>query len=119
MLAGARQQAPARGSARPDVEPGTATADESLEVARSRVEIADPPDWFGVIKPSRLLTRRPDRARQQAMEICASNSIPTRSPTKTTTDEDEQSEESKILKLFETPVPASQALVELPAQAVR
>ena len=36
-------------------QPSTATADESLEVAKSRANVADPPGWFGVIKPSRLL----------------------------------------------------------------
>ena len=31
------------------------TADESLEMAKGRAEVADRPEWFGVIKPSRLL----------------------------------------------------------------
>ena len=39
----------------PDGQPSTATADESLEVAKSRAKVADPPEWFGVIKPSRLM----------------------------------------------------------------
>ena len=45
----------ARRRASPDGTPSTATADESLEMAKGRSEVADPPDWFGVIKPSRLL----------------------------------------------------------------
>ena len=32
----------------------TATAAESLAVARGRRPVAEPPDWFGVIEPSRL-----------------------------------------------------------------
>ncbi|TLG05303.1 VWA domain-containing protein [Nocardia cyriacigeorgica] len=34
----------------------TATAEESLAVARGRRPVADPPEWFGVIKPSLLIT---------------------------------------------------------------
>lgn len=40
---------------RPEAEPTTRSADESLEVARSRRTVADPPEWFGAIRPSRLL----------------------------------------------------------------
>ena len=39
----------------PAGEPKTASAAESLEVACGRRPVADPPDWFGVIRPSRLL----------------------------------------------------------------
>ena len=37
-------------------EPSTATPDESLQVAKSRTKVAEAPEWFGVIRPSRLLT---------------------------------------------------------------
>ncbi|WP_280269009.1 nitric oxide reductase activation protein NorD [Nocardia wallacei] len=33
----------------------TATADESLAMARARGPVVEPPEWFGVIRPSRLL----------------------------------------------------------------
>ena len=56
VLAGLAGQFPLAAELRPDEEPSTATADESLEVARGRVEVPDPPDWFGVIRPSRLLS---------------------------------------------------------------
>jgi hypothetical protein len=41
---------------RPAGEPMTSTADESLEVAKGRRSVAPPPEWFGVIRPSRLLS---------------------------------------------------------------
>ncbi len=40
-------------------QPSTSTADESLEVAKSRTVIADPPAWFGAIKPSQLMAAPP------------------------------------------------------------
>ena len=35
--------------------PITSSADESLEVARGRTAVAAAPEWFGIIRPSRLL----------------------------------------------------------------
>ena len=49
------KQLPLAATLRAEGEPITATADESLEMARSRAEVANAPQWFGVIKPSRLL----------------------------------------------------------------
>ena len=40
----------------PNGEAATATSDESLEVARSRTAVADPPAWFGAIRVARLLS---------------------------------------------------------------
>src|SRR5689334_18415514 len=74
--------------------PLSTCAEDSLDMARSHSAIADPPRWFGTIRPSRLL-RKP------------------RDPGATVTDQDihqeldeseEGSEESKILKLFHNPV---------------
>ena len=55
VLAELGRQIPLDAALLPDGQPSTATADESLEVAKTRAKVADPPEWFGVIKPSRLL----------------------------------------------------------------
>ena len=54
MLADLAQHLPLAAALRPAEAPTTSSADESLEVARSRRAVAEPPEWFGVIR-SRLL----------------------------------------------------------------
>ncbi len=56
VLAELAQQIPLDAALLDAAQPSTATADESLEVAKSRAKVADPPEWFGVIKPSRLMS---------------------------------------------------------------
>ena len=89
----------------PTEEPTTSSADESLTVARGRRIVADPPEWFGIIRPSRLLgapaagpgARPGDNDRRLRFERTA---VP-----ETRDDGDaEQGEESKILKLFANPL---------------
>ncbi|OBK92074.1 VWA domain-containing protein [Mycobacterium asiaticum] len=91
--------------------PRTATAAESLEVARGRVEVADPPPWFGVIKPSRLLVSAPaigGRATDQELQL---QFRPTDMPEADDDFEDgDRSGSSKILRLFENPLSGSQSL---------
>jgi Mg-chelatase subunit ChlD len=55
VLAGLAAQLPLAAALRPGGEPTTSSADESLEVARGRSSVAAAPEWFGVIRPSRLL----------------------------------------------------------------
>lgn len=88
----------------------SASTDESLEIARSREKLADPPWWFGTIKPARLLapsagagvspTDGDVRVRFAAGNGSAHDDE----------EDGEQAEESKILKLFEAPIFRSQAL---------
>ncbi|GAB5001101.1 nitric oxide reductase activation protein NorD [Mycobacterium avium] len=94
----------------PDGQPTTATADDSLEKAGGRVDVADPPEWFGDIRPSRLLsasvgTGGPVTNKELRLEF-----NPIDVPEADDDGDDEQSGESKILKLFETPLFNSQAL---------
>jgi nitric oxide reductase NorD protein len=56
VLADLAAQLPLAAALRPTEEPITSSADESLDVARGRSAVAAPPEWFGVIRPSRLLT---------------------------------------------------------------
>ncbi|MBE1549363.1 Mg-chelatase subunit ChlD [Mycobacterium sp. OAS707] len=89
--------------------PSTTSPDESLEIAWGRTKIDEPPDWFGVIKPGRLLvlaTGPGSRATHGDLHLHFD-------PVGAHEDDDEApSQESKILKLFESPVAASRALSE-------
>jgi hypothetical protein len=83
----------------------TSSGEESLEVARGRAQVADPPEWFGTIYPSRLLgalTGGP--AAQPSADDLRLDFDATDVP-ETQDDGDEvEGEESKILKLFENPL---------------
>ena len=109
VLAELGQQLPLAAELRLDEKPSTATAEESLEVARGLVKISDPPEWFGVIKPSRLVSASagaggPVTNKELRLEFNLID-VP-----EADDGDDEQSGESKILKLFETPLFNSQAL---------
>ncbi|KUI27075.1 hypothetical protein AU196_00585 [Mycobacterium sp. IS-1742] len=98
-----------------DGRPCTATADESLEVARSRTAVADPPEWFGVIKPSRLVAAPAGPGAQATNKDLELRFDPIDMPEAEEGDEDEdddggETNDSKILKLFESPLFNNQSL---------
>ena len=101
VLAELAGRMPLAAALRPDAPVRTASADESLEKARSPAEIADPPDWFGIIRPSRLLassagspaTDKELRLRFDPVDLPEADD-----------DDAEPARESKILKLFESPL---------------
>lgn len=91
----------------PDTTTISTSPEHSLDIAASRTTIADPPPWFGVIKPSRLLKSAPspagaatdnnirlgiDEAEQRELDDSDED------------DDDSPAEKSTILKLFEMPV---------------
>ncbi len=87
-------------------QPDTATADESLRIAKGRNAVDDAPDWFGVIKPSRLLaspvgpgSKPTDKDLQLKFEV-----PDVQEELGDEDDETGESEDSKILKLFEAPM---------------
>jgi len=83
-----------------DWNASTTSSDQSLEIARGRTEVADPPQWFGVIKPSRMLARSARPGTEfDPLDLPEADD-----------DDREQFEESRILKLFENPLFNSQAL---------
>jgi hypothetical protein len=95
-----------------DGEPRTLTADQSLEVARSRAQVPDPPDWFGAIKASQLLApsatsggKATDKELRLEFDL-----IDLPEADDDADDEEEQTGESKILKLFDNPLFTNQAL---------
>ncbi len=103
------QQVPLAATLRSEAEPTTATADESLEMARSRAEVADAPQWFGVIKPSRLLassagpgTHATDKDLRLEFDVIDL-------PESDDDGDEDQPGESKILKLFDNPLFNSRA----------
>ncbi|MGE2723680.1 nitric oxide reductase activation protein NorD [Mycolicibacterium pulveris] len=95
--------------------PSAASAVESLEKARGRARVDDPPDWFGVIKPGRL-----SKAAVGPSEPATDDDLRTNiDAIKAATPDDqedqdeedgEQGEESKILKLFDNPLFNSEAV---------
>ena len=109
-LAGLASQLPLAATLSPDAEPRTATAEESLEVARSRVEIPDPPEWFGVIRPSRLLSASAGSGGPVTTNELRLEFNPVDTPEADDDDGEEHFGESKILKLFEAPLFSAQAL---------
>ncbi|MGI5329533.1 nitric oxide reductase activation protein NorD [Actinomadura nitritigenes] len=91
-------------------EPSTATARESLEMARGRAKLPDPPEWFGVIKPSRLLAAPAGPGARATDKEVRLEFDPIDLPEADDDGDREQPGESKILKLFENPLFASRAL---------
>jgi nitric oxide reductase NorD protein len=108
-LAELAARSPLAAALHPDEAPRTGTAEESLELARARGRVAEPPEWFGVIRPSRLLTAAAGpgvRASDHDLRLQFDAS----GPEEPDDDDDAVVEQSKILKLFEAPVAGSQAL---------
>jgi len=83
--------------------PATSSAEESLEVARGRRDVAEPPEWFGVIRPSRLL-RAPTVGGAPVSDRDARLRFDPTDVPDAGDDDAGEGEESKILKLFGNPL---------------
>lgn len=97
--------------------PMSATADESLEIACSRMTVADPPEWFGSIRPSLLLAGSPTSGGKPTNRDLRLRFRPSEQSQADGDGEDEDdggagSGESKILKLFQSPIVVSQSLAD-------
>ncbi len=92
-------------------EPRTADAHESVRIAKGRTTVDDAPDWFGVIKPARLLASPVGPgSRPTEKDLQLKFEVP---DIQEDLDEDEdagESEDSKILKLFEAPMVGSRTV---------
>ncbi|MHA3020738.1 VWA domain-containing protein [Mycobacterium sp. BMJ-28] len=88
----------------------TANPRESLDRARSRARIIEPPEWFGIIKPSRLTTPKTESGTPAADNDLRLQFDPVDLADSDEDDDSETEGESKILKLFESPLFSSQSL---------
>lgn len=94
------------------VEARTSSAEESLALARGRMKIADPPAWFGVIRPTRLTPSDPGPgARPTGAEISL-QAVLSDASGREADEEDDGAGESKLLKLFAAPAFTSHGLSE-------
>ena len=119
MLAELADRLPLAAAHRPAEEAVTASADESLAIAKGRAKVADPPDWFGVIKPSRLLGSSAGPGTRATDAELRLEFDPLEMPDADDDDEGEPTSESKILKLFEAPISSLANRLGLPPQAAR
>lgn len=107
------QQVPTVAGLLPSSLPLAHNTEHALQLAKSRMPLADPPSWFGVIRPSRLLQANSDnnhgasRATNNDLQL-AFQEIDI--PEADNDGDEEQSPPSKILRLFENPLFNNQAL---------
>jgi Mg-chelatase subunit ChlD len=103
-LLGARLPLAAALASDANAEALTATPDASLEWARSRKGVADPPAWFGAIRPSRLLAVPDGGLADGARDELRLRFRPTDVPEASDEEDAGGGEESRILKLFSSPL---------------
>ncbi|GAB2659473.1 nitric oxide reductase activation protein NorD [Nocardia goodfellowii] len=112
VLAGLAPRIPLAATLLAEAGPGPSSTEEALETARGRAKVTDPPEWFGVLRPSRLLAPvAGPGSRATAQELRLEFDL-LDVPEDENDGDDEQSGESKILKLFENPLFSSQALLD-------
>jgi len=90
-------------------DPRTTSSAESLEMAKGRGKIVDAPEWFGTIRPS-LLLKRAARPMIEATAADLRLEFEHVDHAEDGGDSDTELGESKILKLFESPLMKSNAL---------
>lgn len=111
VLAELAHTVPLAAALRLDTDPRTASADQSLEMARGSTKVAVPPEWFGVIRPSQLLASSASRA-TPAVDADLRAAIELVGSPEPDDEDDHPSEESKIVKLFENPMFSSRLLMD-------
>jgi hypothetical protein len=111
VLAVLGQRVPLADELRPSGDPPTTSPEDSLRLAQSRRAVEEPPEWFGQIRPARLLGKPPpgpgsksptDKDLRLDFKVTG---VP-----EADQDEEELGEESKILNLFQSPLSNSNAL---------
>jgi nitric oxide reductase activation protein len=91
----------------------TSSAVESLAKAKGRSRVADPPDWFGVLKPTRLsdaAAPATERATDADLRLNLTAADDAADDDADDENDDGPAEESKILKLFDNPLFNSEAV---------
>lgn len=93
----------------PDEEPTTATADESLNMARTRKSVPGAPPWYGALRPSLLLASA-DETGSAATDKDLRVELTLGDPAEGDDEDDDPAQRSKILRIFETPVTTTDAV---------
>lgn len=92
-------------SVAPDSAAQSASCEESLQIALGRTELDAPPNWFGAIKPSKLIrTRGVAGSPATDADVRTIAEHPDASEMDEDDDDDGPAEKSRILKLFEAPL---------------
>lgn len=91
--------------------PPTVGPQQSLEIALGKSTLAEPPDFFGAIRPSRLLKASATGSRPTGgdVNLALSATDPPDEEIPGDDDDEHPSEKSRILKLFERPAGAMSA----------
>lgn len=87
-----------------DADALSSSSAESLALARSRRRIPDAPDWFGVLKPGALLGAVSGTEPDVRVRFDVNADLPVGEDGSDEDEDDEPGEQSKILKLFESPL---------------
>lgn len=91
-------------SATPEAAAQSASCEESLRIALGRTKLDAPPDWFGTIKPSKLVHAHGESG-SPAIDADFRMNVEYTEPSGTDEDDDDgPAEKSRILKLFDAPV---------------
>ncbi|MED5811428.1 VWA domain-containing protein [Mycolicibacterium sp. 050232] len=92
-------------SAAPDAAVQSANREESLQIALGRTKLDAPPDWFGTIKPAKLIRTRGESG-SPATDADVRMNVEYTDPSEMDEDDDDDgpAEQSRILKLFEAPI---------------
>ncbi|MBO0852491.1 MAG: VWA domain-containing protein [Nocardia sp.] len=117
VLAELAQRLPLAAALGLETDPRTVSAEDSLAMAKGKTKIAEPPSWFGTVKPAKLVAADPGpgaRARDSDLRL---EFDPTDIPDADDEAEDEQEgaedpAESKILKLFENPFSSGKSVMD-------
>ncbi|MEU5880519.1 VWA domain-containing protein [Spirillospora sp. NPDC047279] len=112
VLAELAVRLPLAAALRPDGEPRSTTAGESLGLARGRAKVTDPPDWFGAIRPSRLMAPPAGPGARATDKELRLEFDPIDLPEAEDDGDQEGSGPSSILKLFENPLFTSRTLAD-------
>ncbi|QZY44764.1 nitric oxide reductase activation protein NorD [Mycolicibacterium austroafricanum] len=106
VLAELAQRVPLAAAVGPAAPPQSTSSEESLNIASGRTKLDAPPDWFGTIKPSKLIHagvesggRATDADIRTAVEHADGSELDD-------DDDDGPAEKSWILRLFEVPLGA-------------
>ena len=104
------RQLPLAATLCPAPEPLTSSADESLSVAKSWKMVTEPPEWFGTIRPSRLLAAAKQNASEPDKADFKLEFDLTDAPESEDSGEGDHGERSKILSLLDNPLLNSNTL---------